>query len=155
MSYTIIFHLSYYRMYVRQRKMIMYAGTTFNWQLFSSPKLKAQVSFSKCLLSVCLSVCLSVHWSCVNFSHFHLPRYPEPLGQFKLNFISTKHLWVKRTQVSSNEGSCSFPREGNNKITLTKLKMLLLMPQCIIGLFYTNQDHSILKREIMYFSLLI
>ena len=40
--------------------------------IFSSPELKAQVSFSDHLSSVvCLSVCLSVHLS-VNFSHFHL-----------------------------------------------------------------------------------
>ena len=104
-----------------------------------------------------LSVCLSVHWSCVNFSHF-LPRYPEPLGQFKLNLISTKHLWVKRTQVSSNEGSCSFPREDNNKITLTKFKMLLFMPQCIIGLmgievFYKLGPFNSQKGDNVFFSL--
>ena len=40
-------------------------------QVFSSPELKAQVSFSDHLSSVCLSVCLSVRPS-VNFSHFHL-----------------------------------------------------------------------------------
>ena len=40
--------------------------------IFSSPELKAQVSFSDHLSSVvCLSVCLSVCPS-VNFSHFHL-----------------------------------------------------------------------------------
>ena len=39
-----------------------------NNTVFSSPDLKAQVSFSDCLLSVVRpSVCLSV-----NFSHFHL-----------------------------------------------------------------------------------
>ena len=45
-------------------------------RFFSSPELKAQVSFSDHLSSVvCLSVCLSVHLSVrpsVNFSHFHL-----------------------------------------------------------------------------------
>ena len=40
--------------------------------LFSSPELKAQVSFSDHLSSViCLSVCPSIQLS-VNFSHFHL-----------------------------------------------------------------------------------
>ena len=44
--------------------------------VFSSPELKAQVSFSDHLSSVvCPSVCPDIHPSvrlCVNFSHFHL-----------------------------------------------------------------------------------
>ena len=71
-------------------------GLTSNFQFFSSPELKAQVSFSDhlssvvCLsvrLSVCLSVCLSVRPS-VNFSLFSTSS-PEPLGQFQPNLAQS------------------------------------------------------------------
>ena len=63
---------------------------------FSSPELKAQVSFSDHLSSVvCLSVCLSVRLS-VNFSHFHLL-----LQNHWANFNQTWH------KVSLGEGDSS------------------------------------------------
>ena len=87
---------------------------------FSSPELKAQVSFSDHLSSVCLSVCppvrpsvcLSVCLS-VNFSHFHLL-----LQNHWANFNQTWH------KVSLGEGDSSlfklratpFPRGYNYKI---------------------------------------
>ena len=65
--------------------------------VFSSPELKAQVSFSDHLLSVvCLSVRLSFRPS-VNFSHFHLI-----LQNHWANFNQTWH------KSSFGEGDLSF-----------------------------------------------
>ena len=64
--------------------------------VFSSPELKAQVSFSDHISSaVCLSVRLSVRLS-VNFSHFHLL-----LQNHWANFNQTWH------KVSLGEGNSS------------------------------------------------
>ena len=75
-------------------------------RVFSSPELKAQVSFSDHLSSV---VCLSIRLS-VNFSHFHrlLQNHWANFNQTKY----TKYPWVKGIQVCSNEGPRPFPR-GN------------------------------------------
>ena len=64
---SITFHAWYLLIY------IIYHGSVIKkTYIFSSPELKAQVSFSDHLSSVvCLSVSLSVRLS-VNFSHFHL-----------------------------------------------------------------------------------
>ena len=80
--------------------------------VFSSPELKAQVSFSDHLSSVRPSVCLSVCLS-VNFSHFHLL-----LQNHWANFNQTCH------KASLGEGDSSlfkwrarpFPRGDNYEI---------------------------------------
>ena len=57
--------------------------------LFSSPELKAQVSFSDCLLSVvCLCVCPSVNFS-FTFSTFS----PKPPSQFQPNLSQSILGW--------------------------------------------------------------
>ena len=81
--------------------------------LFSSPELKAQVSFSDHLSSVvCLSVCPSVRLS-VNFSHFHLL-----LPNHWANFNQTWHneSLGEGDSICSNEGPCPFPRGDNYQI---------------------------------------
>ena len=55
-------------------------GSVFYMICFSSPELKAQVSFSDLSSVVCLSVCLYV---CKLFLFSTSP--PEPLSQFQLN----------------------------------------------------------------------
>ena len=72
--------------------------------IFSSPELKAQVSFSDRLSSVCPSVCKRF---------LFLTSSQKPLGQFQ---PSTKHPWVKGIHVCTNERSCPFPRGYNYKI---------------------------------------
>ena len=79
--------LSYWNQFLEQEKQNV---------VFSSPELKAQVSFSDHLSSVvCLSVCLSVRLS-VNFSHFHLL-----LQNHWANFNQTWH------KASLGEGDAS------------------------------------------------
>ena len=78
--------------------------------IFSSPELKAQVSFSDHLLSlVCLSVCLSVR---LNISHHHLF-----LQNHWTNFNQTWHkaslAWMKGIQVSSNEEPINSHKDNN------------------------------------------
>ena len=134
--------------------------------VFSSPELKAQLSFSDHLssvvcLSVCLyvcpSVCLSVRPS-VNFSHFHLL-----LQNHWTNFNQT---WPK---ASLGEGDSSlfkwrarpFPSGDNYEIaknTLTKLESLLLQnhwanfnqtwPKASLG----KGDSSLFKWRVLPFS---
>ena len=83
------------------------------WKIvnFSSPELKAQVSFSVCLLFVCPSVRKL-------FSHFNLL-----LQNHWANFIKlgTKHPWMKRIQVNSNERPCLSPRGDNTCSIIVKL----------------------------------
>ena len=73
--------------------------------VFSSPELKAQVSFSDHLSSV---VCLSVRLC--NFSHFHLL-----LKNHWANFNQTWHKvsLYEGVQVCSNEGPRPFQRGDN------------------------------------------
>ena len=86
----------------------------YNFIFISSPELKAQVSFSDHLSSICLSVCLSVRLS-VNFSNFHLLlRTTGPIS----TKLGTKHPWVKGIQVCSNEGPRPFPRGDNYEIAI-------------------------------------
>ena len=74
---------------------------------FSSPELKAQVSFSDRLSSVvCLSVCKLFLFSTSS---------QEPLGQFQTK-LGTKHPWVKGIQFCSNEGPCPLPRGDHCEI---------------------------------------
>jgi hypothetical protein len=69
---------------------------------FSSPELKAQVSYSDSLLSVvCLSVRLSVHFYIFDF----FSRTTGPI----LTRLGTNHPWVKGIQVCSNEGDSPSP----------------------------------------------
>ena len=84
--------------------------------IFSSPELKAQVSFSDHLSSVvCLSICLSVCLS-VCLSTFHIfiffSRTTGPIS----TKLGTKHPWVKGIQVCSNEGPRPFPRGDDYEI---------------------------------------
>ena len=93
--------------------------------VFSSPELKAQVSFSVHLCpSVRLSVCLSVR-----LQNFHIfiffSRTTGPIS----TKLGTKHPRVKGIQVCSNEGPHPFPRGDNytnSENTLKKFKNLLL-----------------------------
>jgi hypothetical protein len=79
--------------------------------VFSSPELKAQVSYSDRRLSVRLTVCLSVRPS-VNFYIFDF--FSRTTGPI-LTRLGTDHLWGKGFQVCSNEGDCSSPRGDNSK----------------------------------------
>ena len=75
--------------------------------LFSSPELKAQVSFSDHFLSiVCLPVCLLTFHIFIFFSRTTGPMSTK---------LGTRHPWVKRIQVCSNEGPHPFPRGDNSK----------------------------------------
>ena len=76
--------------------------------LFSSPELKAQVSFSDRLSSV---VCLSV---CKIFPI--LDFFSKTTGPIS-NKLDTKYPWVKGIKVCSNEGPRPFPRENNYEIS--------------------------------------
>ena len=94
-----------------RKPVFTYSPYKYSWSIFSSPELKAQVSFSDHLssvvcLSVCPFVCLSVRPS-VNFSHFHLL-----LQNHWANFNHTWHKapLVKGIQVSSNEGPPPFSK---------------------------------------------
>jgi hypothetical protein len=74
---------------------------------FSSPELKAQVSFSDRPLSgVHLSVCPSVYFYIFDF----FSRTNGPI----LIRLGTNYPWVKGIQVCSKEGDSPFPR-GDNK----------------------------------------
>jgi hypothetical protein len=75
--------------------------------LFSSPELKAQVSFSDRLLSVvCLSVCLL---NIYIFDFFF--RTAGPI----LTRLGTKHPWAKDIQNCTNEGQPLSPRGDNSE----------------------------------------
>ena len=110
-------------------------SVTFVQNVFSSPELKAQVSFSDHLSSVvCLSVCPPVRSSvcpsvCKPFTFSSSS--PEPLGQFQPNLAQS--ILGKGSQVCSNEGPRHFPRGDNYEIAkniLIKLKNLLLQNHC-------------------------
>jgi hypothetical protein len=75
---------------------------------FSSPELKAQVSFSDCLLS---GVRLSVR-RYVNFYIFDF--FSRTTGPILTKLI-TNHPWGKGIQVCSNEGEYPSPRGDNGK----------------------------------------
>ena len=79
--------------------------------LFSSPELKAQISFSDPLLSViCLSVCPSV---CKLFTFSSSSQETTRPISTKLG---TKHPWVLGIQVCSNEGPSPFLNGDNKEI---------------------------------------
>ena len=78
--------------------------------VFCSPELKAQVSFSDCLLFVIrLSVCL---WTFPIFVFFSRSTGPISIKD------GTKHPSVKEVQFFffPNEGPCPFPRVDNSEI---------------------------------------
>ena len=86
------------------------------FSVFSSPELKAQVSYSDrplsvVRLSVCLSVCLSVRLS-VNFYIFDF--FSRTTGPI-LTKLGTNHPWGERIINCSNEGDCPSPRGDNHK----------------------------------------
>ena len=81
-----------------------YDNNLLDIDVFSSPELEAQVSFSDHMSSV---VSLSVRLS-VNFSYFRL--------------LLQRHPWVKEIQVCSNEGPRPFPRGDNFKIAKIHLR---------------------------------
>ena len=103
---------------VLHKEVSLQSLITYVW-VFSSPELKAQVSFSDQLsssvcLSVCLRVCLSIHLSVCCLSICNLFTYftcsPEPLVQFQPNFAQSIFEW------RANEGPCPFPRGVDYKI---------------------------------------
>jgi hypothetical protein len=69
-----------------------------NLNLFSSPELKAQVSFSDCPSSLCPSVCLSV----CKLLHFQLLLQNH---RSILTRLGTNHPWGEGIANSSNEGA--------------------------------------------------
>jgi hypothetical protein len=72
--------------------------------IFSSPELKAQVSYSDRLLSV---VRLSVNFYIFDF----FSRSAWPI----LTKLGTNHPWGEGIQVCSNEGDCPSPRGDNSE----------------------------------------
>jgi hypothetical protein len=85
---------------------------SFYRPIFSSPKLKAQVSYSDRLLSVVrLSCCLSVRLS-VNFYIFDF--FSRTTGPI-LTKLGTYHPWGEGILNCSNEGDCPSPRGDNHK----------------------------------------
>jgi hypothetical protein len=75
---------------------------------FSSPELKAQVSYSDRPLSVCLSVCLSVNFYIFNFFF----RTTGPI----LTKLGTDHPWGEGIQVFFLiEGDCLSPMGDNSE----------------------------------------
>ena len=75
---------------------------------FKLYRLKAQVSFSDHLWSF---VCLSLFSS-------------RAIGQISTN-LSTKHSWVKKIQICSNDRCLTFPRIENNEIAKVHLWNLI------------------------------
>jgi hypothetical protein len=75
-----------------------------NGTLFSSPELKAQVSFSDRLLSV---VCLSVNFYIFDF-------FSRTTGP-NLTRLGTNHPWGEGILNCSTEGDCLSPRGDNSK----------------------------------------
>jgi hypothetical protein len=83
-----------------------------NLRFFSSPELKAQVSFSDRLLSVVsLAVYPSVYPS-INFYIFDF--FSRTTGPILIK-LGTNHPWGEGIQVCSNEGDCPSPRGDNSK----------------------------------------
>ena len=101
-----------YKSFVLWMQFEMIGYVFLNFIILSSSELKSQFSFFNCLLSDCLSICLSVHSSLcssvhlfVSFFHFHIL-----LQNHLASFNQTWHNlpWVKGIQVRSNEGPSPF-----------------------------------------------
>jgi hypothetical protein len=86
---------------------------TCRWFVFSSPDLKAQVSYSDRLLSVVrLSRSLSFRLSvCKRLDFDFFSRTTGPI----LTKLDTSHPWRKGIQVCSNERDCPSPKGDNSK----------------------------------------
>ena len=112
-------------------QLMMYMQGVLGISLYSSPELKAQVSFSDRLSSV---ICLSV-----NFSYFRLL-----LKNHWANFNKTwhKHPWVKGNQVCSNKEPLSFPfpRGDNCKIVILHCQLLKIFFSGTAGQISTKLD---------------
>jgi hypothetical protein len=107
--------------------------------IFSSPELKAQVSFSDRLLSICLSIRL-----CVNFYIFDFFRTNGPI----LSRLGGNHPWGEGILNCSNEGDCLSSRRDNSKrvkihSTSTSLILKSSSPEPT-GQFQSNLVQSIL-----------
>ena len=83
------------------KKLNWYYCTILEYFIFSSPKLKAQVSFSGHLLSI---ICLSVYPSVHIFEFFSRTIWPISTKP------GTKYPWAKGINVCSNEVPSPFPR---------------------------------------------
>ena len=105
-------------------------------------ELKAQVSFSDCLSSVCLSiwpsVCLSI---CLKtFSIFFF--FSRTTGPFS-TLLGTKHPWVVWIQVCSNKGPGPFPRKDNiNEIARICWQNLNISSSRTTGPFFNQTWHK-------------
>jgi hypothetical protein len=94
-----------------------YTTNLQNWFVFSSPELKAQVSFSDRLLpGVRLSVCPSVNFYTFDF----FSRTTGPI----LTRLGTNHPWVKGIQVCSNERDSPSVRGDNRESVKIQWKFL-------------------------------
>jgi hypothetical protein len=88
--------------------LIVHTENHVNILIFSSPELKAQVSYSDRLLSIVrLSVRLSVNFYIFDF----FSRTSGPI----LTKLGTNHPWGEGIQVCTNEGDCPSPRGANSK----------------------------------------
>lgn len=94
-----------------------FVGNAIDFHIFSSPEPEAEVSFSDRNLSVVFCCC----WSCSHRYYrklFHVFIFSRTTGPISTK-ISTKHPWVKGSQVCSDEGPCPFSGvdiENNQKI---------------------------------------
>jgi hypothetical protein len=79
--------------------------------VFSSPELKAQVSYADRTLSVRLSVRLFCRPSVCKLLHFNSSRTTGPI----LTRLDTNHPWEEGILNCSNEGDCPSPRGDNHK----------------------------------------
>ena len=120
---------------------------------FSSPERKDKVSFSDCLFSIHLYICL------LTFHIFNFSRITRPIS----TKLGIRHPWVKGIQVASNEEPCPFQRGDNNEIAnihrinlkiffrttwLISTKLSTRYPRMKgIQFFFQNKDHSILKKR--------
>ena len=99
---------------------------SFNILAHLSWKLKWAFLITCCLMSVCLSVCLSVRPPVCKLFTF-LSSYPEPLGKFQPNLTQSIPGW--RDSSLFKWRATPFPKRrwlGNNKNKLTTFKNLLL-----------------------------
>ena len=71
-----------------RKPVFTYSPYKYSWSIFSSPELKAQVSFSDRPSSVCPFVCLSVCPSVCKLFTFSSSS-PEPLGQCQPNLAQS------------------------------------------------------------------
>ena len=86
-----------------------------------SPELKAQLSFSVWLFVRHLKRGTSKGYSSLLIWSRQFKIFIFFTTRPISTKLSTKHLWVKRIQVCSNEGSLPFPRRDNNDFKATCL----------------------------------